>query len=128
MESLMKVPFVAAFLKMLQNYFNFNDRTSRSDYWWAVLGNFIVSFVIGLICGLLGDFGSLLSTLVSLALLIPGLAMSVRRLHDIGKSWTYILFSLIPLVGGIILLIWFCKAGDPGDNMYGPDPNSNMGY
>lgn len=128
MESFLKVPFVAAFIKMLQNYANFKDRTSRADFWWAYLGNFIVGFVVGFVCGFLGDFGSLLSSLVTLALLVPGLALSVRRLHDIGKSWTYLLFALIPLVGGIILIIWFAKAGDPGDNMYGPDPNSNMGY
>lgn len=60
--------------------------------------------------------------LYSLAVLLPGLAVAVRRLHDIGKSGLFYLFVFIPLVGAIILLVWFCKDSEPGANAYGPNP------
>lgn len=113
---------------MILNYANFKDRTSRSDYWWATLGVFLLALVLGFVFGLLGVVGSFLSWLLDIALFVPELAMSVRRMHDIGKSGWWLLIGFIPLVGGIILLIWACKAGDPGDNIYGSDPNSSYGY
>lgn len=63
-----------------------------------------------------------LGWLVSLALLVPSLAVAWRRLHDIGKSGAFYLFILIPLVGWIFVLIWLCKETQPGDNQYGPQP------
>jgi len=62
------------------------------------------------------------SGLLSLALLIPGLAVSVRRLHDIGKSGWNLLWAFLPLIGIILLLVWNCRKGDAGDNDYGSDP------
>lgn len=67
---------------------------------------------------------SVLASIYSLAALVPGLAVAWRRLHDIGKSGAYYLFILIPIAGPIILLVWFAKAGDVGDNAYGPDPKA----
>ncbi len=97
----------------IQNYANFKDRTTRADFWWAVLGMFILSFVVGLVGGMI--FGNsesgtnILSSIWSLATLIPGLALDVRRMHDIGKSGWAILIALVPLVGWIILLVWLCQ-------------------
>ena len=65
-----------------------------------------------------------IASLYSLATLVPGLAVAWRRLHDIGKSGAYWFFILIPLAGPIILLVWLAKAGDAGDNAYGPDPKA----
>ncbi len=122
MDQFLNLPFVRAFLKMLANYSDFKSRTSREDFWWAILGNYILTFVLNLILGHLGTVGSILSILVSLALFIPGLALWVRRMHDINKSGATVLFALIPLVGLILLIVWAAKEGDEGDNQYGTNP------
>ena len=110
------------FIAMWQNYANFGGRTSVRGYWMAFLFNVIASFVVGIVAGILSLFISplaYLSSLYSLAALIPGLALTVRRLHDTGKSWVYILIGLIPLVGTILLIIWLCGASVPGANEFG---------
>lgn len=93
---------INAYLDMWRNYFNFSGRTNVPGYWWAVLGNLIVGFVVGFLPALIVD-------LYSLAVLIPGLALCVRRLNDIGKKWYWLLLNFIPLVGQIILIVLFCK-------------------
>ena len=97
----------------IQNYANFKDRTNRSDFWWAFVGmlilNIIVSIVGGMIFGTNDAGTNILSSIWSLATLIPGIALDVRRMHDIGKSGWAILISLVPLVGWIILLVWLCQ-------------------
>lgn len=101
---------------VVENYANFNGRARRSEYWYFALASFIASFI----CGLLPI--PFISILLSLALFIPSLAVCVRRLHDIGKSgWMYLLI-LIPVVGAIILLIWFCQDSQPGENKWGANP------
>jgi uncharacterized membrane protein YhaH (DUF805 family) len=112
--------FMDAVKAVLTNYVGFSGRARRSEYWWFVLFNVIVSVVAGIIAGLIRF--PLLSTLVSLALLLPGIAVSIRRMHDIGKSGWVLLLGLIPLVGAIILIVWACKDSDPGQNAYGPNP------
>lgn len=117
---------------ILKNYANFEGRARRSEYWYFVLGNILLLvplYAIG-IGGILNE-SSVLSTLgiglyaiLALGTFIPGLAVGVRRLHDINKSgWNY-LFCLIPFVGGIILLVWFCTEGDRFSNQYGEDPKN----
>jgi uncharacterized membrane protein YhaH (DUF805 family) len=102
------------YFKVLSNYANFNGRASRSEYWYFILFTVIISFVLALIDGALGiRFG--LYNVYSLAVLVPSIAVSVRRMHDVDKSgW----FSLIPIYN----LILACTAGTPGANHYGPDP------
>ena len=115
---------VEAYNKFLRNYTNFNGRSTRADYWWVVLANFCIGFVLGLIGGLMGDSGVKLMTTVAyiyeIAVLIPGLAICVRRLHDINKSGWWILISLVPLVGGIILLVFMLMDSVNEGNQYGP--------
>jgi len=122
MDKVLNLPFVNAWLKMLANFSDFKGRSSRADYWWAVVGNLIISIVLGLIGGLLGSFGSVLVTLISLVLAVPGIALTVRRLHDIGKSGWFVFISLVPLVGVILLIVWLAKVGDEDDNQYGSNP------
>ncbi len=115
------------FLYCLQHYADFNGRARRSEYWYFVLFNLIISFVIGFTFGVIAgilDMPALanLAYLWSLAVFIPGLAVSARRLHDIGRSGWWLLLSLIPLVGAIILIIWYCKDSQPGANQYGSNP------
>jgi hypothetical protein len=115
------------FLYCLQHYADFTGRARRSEYWYFVLFNFIVSILIGLSLGVIAGLLNVpalvyLVHLWSLAVFIPSLAVSVRRLHDIGRSGWWLLLSLIPLVGAIILIIWHCTDSQPGANQYGPNP------
>ena len=112
--------FVDAIKICFTKYVDFNGRARRSEYWYWTVFNIVLSTVAGAIANVTG--ATAISTIVSLALLLPSLAVAVRRLHDIGKSWAYILFGLIPLVGWIILLVWYAKEGDAGDNAFGSDP------
>ena len=115
------------FLYCLQHYADFTGRARRAEYWYFVLFNFIVSILIGLSLGVIAGLLNVpalvyLVHLWSLAVFIPSLAVSVRRLHDIGRSGWWLLLSLIPLVGAIILIIWYCTDSQPGANQYGPNP------
>jgi len=115
------------YLKCLQNYANFNGRARRAEYWYFFLFNVIFALaamildnVAGLANGTTG-YGPIY-VLYSLFAFLPGLANSVRRMHDIGKSGWMILVGLIPLIGAIWLLILFATEGNKGENEYGPDP------
>jgi len=113
--------FTEAIKTCFNKYVCFEGRARRSEYWYWTLFAMAVSTVIYA----LFRNSSLLTTvssIVSLAFLLPGLGVCVRRLHDIGKSgWTY-LFILIPFVGAILLLVWICRDSQPGSNQYGPNP------
>lgn len=111
------------FVSVIRNkYADFNGRARRTEYWYFVLFNFLVATAVGLVVGLIGlDW---LSYIYSLALLVPGIAIGVRRLHDIGKSGWWLLISFIPLIGAIWLIILLVKEGNQGSNAYGPDPKA----
>lgn len=111
LESPMNVSFVEAIKLFFINYVNFTGRSTKSEYWWAYLFNLIVSMVVSGI--------PYVGQIVALGLLLPGLAVAVRRLHDTGKSWTYMFMGLIPIAGVIILIIQYCKDSD-ADNQWGP--------
>lgn len=102
----------------LKNYVNFQGRATRKEFWYAFLFNFVVTFVLGLF----GKVGTILTAIWSLAVLLPFLGVGARRLHDINKSGWLLLLALIPLVGEIILIIWWAKEGDKTDNQFGPVP------
>ena len=108
----------------LRNYAKFTGRAGRSEYWWYILAVVVVSVAAGFIDGILGlaKLGfSPLSTIVSLGLLVPGIAVGIRRLHDLGKSGWFLLLGLIPIVGGLVLLYWFVGKGTAGSNEFGSD-------
>lgn len=108
-----KVGFGEAIKLFFTNYANFSGRSTVSEYWWAYLFNMLISIVLSII--------PILGLIASLALIIPGLSLSVRRLHDTGKSWTYLFMALIPIAGPIILLVQYCSGSD-ADNQWGPAP------
>ena len=115
--------FVQSIKAVLSNYAGFTGRASRSEFWWFTLFSFIVSTIFRTLSGgntesFFGVFG----TVVAIALLLPSLAVGVRRLQDIGRSGWYLLLALIPLVGIIILIVWWARAGDPADNAFGTAP------
>lgn len=115
--------FQEAVVSALQlNYCNFNGRASRSQYWYFVLFNVIIGILCTILTAIIGNAGTIITYIIDLALLLPGLGLAVRRLHDINKSGWFLLLSLIPLVGAIILIIWFCKDSEMQPNQYGPVP------
>ncbi len=119
-----QVSFQDAVTRALKfNYCNFGGRASRSEYWWFILFEFIVGAIIGIAFSFNSTVCETMSGIVNLALLLPGLGLAVRRLHDIGKSAWWIFIVFIPLVGWIIYLVWMCKDSEPYPNMYGPVPN-----
>jgi uncharacterized membrane protein YhaH (DUF805 family) len=123
---------VSYYLEALKKYAVFSGRARRAEFWYFVLFNLIVAIVLALIDTLLGtttgvsSFG-ILSGLYSLAVLIPTLALWVRRLHDIDRTGWWVLINLIPLIGTIVLLVFALTPGTPGSNQYGPDPKQATG-
>jgi uncharacterized membrane protein YhaH (DUF805 family) len=126
------------YLQVLKNYAEFSGRARRKEYWMFVLFNLIFIITAGVLDNILGttfkmDAGygtqampyGWLYMLYALFVVIPSLAVAIRRLHDVGKSGWMILVALIPLIGAIWLIVLYCTAGDTGDNKYGPDPKAN---
>ena len=111
------------YVSVLKNYANFKGRARRKEYWMFVLCNFIIGIVFGLLTTVVPVLW-VLSLIYSLAILIPGLAVAVRRLHDTSRSGLWILISLVPLIGGIWLLVLMFLDGTAGDNKWGPDPKA----
>jgi len=106
------------------NYATFSGRAARSEYWFFVL----FQCLIGIVCGLLMPLGigQTLLWLTVLANLLPGISVIVRRLHDTDRSGWWYWIALVPLVGAILLIIWFCTRGTSGANRFGPDPLSGL--
>ena len=115
------------YLKVLKQYADFRGRARRKEYWMFVLFNTIFAIVAMILDNILGiaiegvGYGPLYG-LYALAVLIPGLAVSARRLHDVGKSGWMILIALIPLIGAIWLLVLMVTDSNPGENQYGQNP------
>jgi uncharacterized membrane protein YhaH (DUF805 family) len=117
------------YLEVLKKYAVFDGRARRKEYWMFILFNIIITAVLALIDSLIGTiirqggFG-LLQGLYDLAVLIPSIAVTVRRLHDTGRTGWWILIGLIPVIGGIVLLIFMLLDSEPGENQYGPNPKA----
>jgi uncharacterized membrane protein YhaH (DUF805 family) len=116
--------FGQAITSGFSNYVNFAGRASRSEYWYWVLfvclsevGTSIIDYAIGY---------NLTTGLFGLVVLLPGLAVTVRRLHDLDRSGWWLLLGFIPLIGAIVLIVWFCKRGTIGPNRFGPDPLTDL--
>ena len=115
------------YLQALKKYAVFSGRSRRKEYWFFVLFAVIISIVLGVIDTMIGTQAGgigILSGIYALAILIPSIAVSVRRLHDIDKTGWWILIGFIPLIGTIILLIFAFLPGTAGDNKYGADPKA----
>ena len=102
------------FVNAWKNYVNFSDRTSVRGYWMAFLFFIITAFVVGIISGLTTLW---ISYIWSLAILLPSLALAIRRLRDAGKAWYWIFINLIPLVGFIIYIVMLCKPSIPDNGV-----------
>jgi uncharacterized membrane protein YhaH (DUF805 family) len=115
------------YITVIKKYAVFSGRARRKEYWMFFLFNLIFSIVAIVLDNLLGtaikDLGyGLISGLYFLAVLIPGLAVTVRRLHDVGKSGWWIFISLVPLIGSIWLLVLLATDSQPVENGYGSNP------
>ena len=106
------------------HYADFNGRARRTEYWMFFLVNLIISIVVTLIGRAI--HAPILGTLYSLAVLLPAIAVGVRRLHDTGRSGWWLLISLIPLIGTIWIIVLLVLEGDRGDNQYGADPKAGV--
>jgi uncharacterized membrane protein YhaH (DUF805 family) len=103
---------VEAVRTALSKYTDFTGRANRPEYWWFFLAAFLASLVVSAVSDTLGF-------VLSLAIIVPGLAAGVRRLHDTGRSGWWYLIVFIPIVGGILLIVWLASEGQPGENAYG---------
>ncbi|ONI75802.1 hypothetical protein BWI15_08270 [Kribbella sp. ALI-6-A] len=115
------------YLDVLKKYVVFSGRARRKEFWMFTLFNVIISIVLTVIDRLIGTDSSgagLLSGIYTLLVLLPSLAVTVRRLHDTDRSGWWILIGLIPLIGAIVLLVFEVQEGTAGDNSHGPDPKA----
>jgi uncharacterized membrane protein YhaH (DUF805 family) len=122
------------YLKALRQYADFGGRARRTEFWMFVLVNLVISIVLGIIDSAIGTANfyasggmasyspGVLGTIYGLAVLIPSIAVTVRRLHDTDRSGWWFLIQLIPFVGSIVLLVFVCLDGTPGPNRFGADP------
>ena len=109
---------------LTQKYATFSGRATRSEFWYFILGTIILSIVVGALSAIIGHYisgilGGLITLVYTLGLIIPCLAISVRRLHDTNKDWWFILFGLIPCIGALIMLVLYILPSDPGHNRFG---------
>ena len=117
-------------LMPLKRFTDFSGRSRRKEYWMFFLLVIIVAIVIGIIEGVLGLNGAIggvygpLTAIFALAVIIPSLAVQVRRFHDQDKSGWFVLLGFIPLLGGLIVLVFMCLEGTAGPNQYGEDPKN----
>lgn len=134
--------FTDAVRSGFSNYVTFSGRARRSEFWFWFLFMIIAIVVAGLLDGMLfpgmtemqadmGDGmasfegqGGPISALVVLGLFLPGLAMQIRRLHDVDRSGWWVLLSFIPLIGTIVLIVWWATEGTRGPNRFGSDPKA----
>ncbi len=116
--------FTQAIARGFGNYVTFSGRAARWEYWWwalfVVLGSIVTALIDIMVLG--AETQGVVNLLFNLAVLLPGLAVAVRRLHDIDRSGWWLLIVLIPLVGILLLLVWFIQSGTAGPNRFGADP------
>lgn len=105
---------------LTKNYANFSGRARRSEFWWFFLFNMIVNVVAQTVDSAIGI--PILSIVAFLALIVPGIAVAIRRFHDVGRSGWWYFIILVPLVGIILVIYWFVQRGTVGPNAWGADP------
>ena len=113
------------YLEALRKYAEFDGRAHRTAFWMFTLVNVIISVILTIVDAVLGtggDYGGVLSGLYGLAMIVPSLAVGARRLHDIGRTGWWQLLALIPLIGIIVLIVWWATEGGKTPNEWGGAP------
>ena len=118
------------YLAVLRKYAEFSGRARRREYWLFVLFNIIIAFALGVVDAMLGlldmEVGiGLLSGLYLLAVLLPSIAVGVRRLHDTGRSGWWFFLNVIPIIGPLVFLVFMVLDSEAGTNQYGPNPKGH---
>jgi uncharacterized membrane protein YhaH (DUF805 family) len=115
-------------LMPLKRYADFSGRSRRKEYWFFALGVFVVAILLSIIEGMAGLSGMVagaygpLTAIFFLAIIVPAIAVQVRRFHDQDKSGWWVLIGLVPLIGGLVVLVFMFLEGTKGPNRFGPDP------
>jgi uncharacterized membrane protein YhaH (DUF805 family) len=99
-------------------YAQFSGRASRSEYWWFAVASLLLVIAAAIVDIAIGSF--VVTSLAYLFIIIPGIALSVRRLHDTNRSGWYLLLNLVPVIGSIVIFIWSVTPGDKKANQFGP--------
>ena len=116
------------FLMALKNYVGFSGRSRRSEYWYFTLFYLVIAIVLSVLDGIVfggsvdGKGTPVLSGLFMLAMLLPSIAVGMRRLHDTDRIGWWLLIGMIPILGAIVLIVFFVQDSKPGDNRFGPNP------
>lgn len=110
------------YLEPWRKYLQYEGRARRLEYWSFNLGNLLIYLVLAWLGSTGLDAAFMVYGLLALAALIPGIMVGIRRLHDTGRTGWWLLISLVPLVGAIILLVFLLFDSEPGSNEYGPNP------
>jgi uncharacterized membrane protein YhaH (DUF805 family) len=113
--------FTEAVKDGFDHYTTFSGRAGRPAFWWWFLFGVLVAIGANIIDAILGTWG-VVNGLAALALLLPNFSVAIRRLHDTDHSGWWLLIGLIPLIGFIVLLVFYLREGDAGENKYGPPP------
>ena len=120
------------YVSAMKKYATFSGRAPRKEFWMFTLIYLIIAFVAGIIDAAVfgstpdGDTIGIVGAIVALAHLIPSIAVSVRRLHDIGRTGWWVLIAFIPIIGMIVLIVFFCFGSEEGENRFGPNPYGNV--
>lgn len=112
------------YLSVLKNYAKFDGRARRREYWMFFLVNMAVYFVLNILATQVSPYIGFVALAYMLGILVPSIAVAIRRMHDIGKSGWWVLIALVPLIGGIWFLVLAVTAGQSGSNAYGADPKA----
>jgi uncharacterized membrane protein YhaH (DUF805 family) len=114
--------FTQAIRSGFANYVNFSGRALPSEFWWWQLFTLLVAFAGGMVDGAFDLNSDVIADLWALVVLLPSLAVSVRRLHDRDTSGWWLFALMIPFAGLVLLIVWFIQDGTPGTNRFGADP------
>ena len=122
------------YLEALKKYAVFHGRAHRAEFWWFVLFNAIFSFALNITFGARVGVPeesvssasplAILPAIYGLAVLLPAIGVSIRRLHDTNRSGWWLLIAFFPIVGAIVLIVFYAQAGDAGENQFGADPKA----
>jgi len=115
------------YIDVLKKYAVFTGRAQRAEYWYFALFNLLIMIALTVIDGLLGTYNpaaglGLFSGIYALAVLLPAIGVAIRRLHDTSRTGWWVLLALIPVIGPIVLIVFFVMDSTPGENQYGPNP------